>query len=960
MAAELTLGAEEELHLIDLESGKLSARAPQILSRLPGENYSAEIQRTTVETNTDVTRSLDGLRKEILRLRKGVIDAAAPDGVGIACVGTAPRSEFADFELTTTGRYGRMQEQYRLLVDEQLICGTQIHVGVSDRDLAVEIAQRVSRDLPVLLAISASSPYWNGHDTGYSSIRSIIWQRWPSAGATGPIGSAAEYDELLSDLIATGVIADSKMAYFEVRPSSHAPTLELRVCDACPIVDDAVLIAGLFRATVRAAEVDILAGRPYTPVAAPIHRAAMWQAARSGLTGDLLDDTPHPRPTAAAHAVRHLIRRLRPQLEELGDHEEVVELAETLLARGNSADRQRAAFAEHGELDAVVKLAVEETHGPAGGIPPAVPALRTYRTRAGDEAVGPGSRPRAAYEQIVGHYEQLEPSVVVQRMRAGREWARSHGLTFGVDGETRLFEVDLVPRVINAHEWKQITAGLTQRARAIGAFLDDVYGEQRILNDGVLARDAVRDAPGWHEAARSLPAGTPRAAVLGFDLVRNEFGGWRVLEDNVRNPSGAAYAVAIRRLMDDVAGEVPRPEGVLSPESAFGVLRRAVLAGVPRGGATAPDPDVTGPGAASAGDAAAGSTGTSGPDAGATASTDAATAGDGGTNRTGQGGTEPLAALVSSGPASGAWFEHQALAEGAGLLLLGLDELDVRGDRVVERASGRPLDALYVRLDVELPDARDSAGRAIGAEIMAVAAAGAVFLANAPGNGVADDKAMYANVPGLIGYYLDERPLLEQVPTYRTSDEAERRAVLERVGELVTKPVDGHGGVGVLIGPASGAAAVATRRAEIAADPANWVAQEVVPLSSHPTFTEPDAGLASAAGAGEGTVLEPRHVDLRVFVYADPDAPGGFTVADLALTRVAPSGSMVVNSSRGGGAKDTWILAPSAPMTGPIETTPTATTATTAPATTAPAATATANGAPTASGAGLPGEAGVS
>ncbi|MDO9397710.1 MAG: YbdK family carboxylate-amine ligase, partial [Herbiconiux sp.] len=241
MTAELTLGAEEELHLIDLASGKLSAKAPQILSRLPPENYSAEIQRTTVETNTEVTSTLDGLRQEILRLRRGVIEAAAPDGIGIACVGTAPRSEFADFELTTSGRYGRMQEQYRLLVDEQLICGTQIHVGVSDRDLAVEIAQRVARDLPVLLAISASSPYWNGSDTGYASIRSIIWQRWPSAGATGPVGSAAEYDELLGDLIASGVIADSKMAYFEVRPSSHAPTLELRVCDACPIVDDAVL-----------------------------------------------------------------------------------------------------------------------------------------------------------------------------------------------------------------------------------------------------------------------------------------------------------------------------------------------------------------------------------------------------------------------------------------------------------------------------------------------------------------------------------------------------------------------------------------------------------------------------------------------------------------------------------------------------------------------------------------------
>ena len=159
MGAELTLGAEEELHLIDTESWELSARAPQVLSRLPGEFYSAEIQRTTVETNTPVATTLDGLRESILRLRKGLVQAAERHGLGVAAVGTCPRSTFADFELTATGRYSRMQEQYRLLVDEQLICGTQIHVGVSDRDLAVQIAQRIARDLPVLLALSASSPY---------------------------------------------------------------------------------------------------------------------------------------------------------------------------------------------------------------------------------------------------------------------------------------------------------------------------------------------------------------------------------------------------------------------------------------------------------------------------------------------------------------------------------------------------------------------------------------------------------------------------------------------------------------------------------------------------------------------------------------------------------------------------------------------------------------------------------
>ncbi len=272
---------------------------PQLLSRLPKTSYSAEIQRTTVETNTDVVDSLDGLRSELLRLRRGLVEVAAQDNVGIAAAGTAPCAAYADFELTTTGRYGRMQEQYRLLVDAQLICGLQIHVGVNDKDMAVQIMQRIARDLPVLTALSASSPFWNEADTGYSSIRSIIWQRWPTAGATGTLGSAQEYEDLVRDLINTGVIADAKMAYFDVRPSSHAPTLELRVCDACPIVDDAILIAGLFRASIGAAETDIENGVGFDPVPPPVHRAAIWRAAaRGGLSGDLLDK--HPAPQADA------------------------------------------------------------------------------------------------------------------------------------------------------------------------------------------------------------------------------------------------------------------------------------------------------------------------------------------------------------------------------------------------------------------------------------------------------------------------------------------------------------------------------------------------------------------------------------------------------------------------------------------------------------------------------------
>src|SRR3954449_10782169 len=395
MSAELTLGAEEELHLIDLESWKLSARAPQLLSRLPREHYSAEIQRTTVETNTAVVDSLAGLRRELIRLRQGLVEVAAEDNIGIAAVGTAPTSAFADFELTSTGRYGRMQEQYRMLVDEQLICGLQGDGGVSNRDLAVQIMQRLAPDLPVLLALAASSPYWNEQDTGYSSIRSIIWQRWPSAGATGPLRSAAEYDDLVADLINTGVIADAKMAYFDVRPSSHAPTLELRVCDACPLADDAVLIAGLFRGLARAAELEIEAGHPYLAPAAPVHRAGIWQAARSGLSRQLVDGSNPPRPRPAHDVVRDLVTRLRPQLEEFGDWDTVSELTETVLARGNSADRQRAAYAEGGRLEDVMRLVMDETHGAEVRSVDAPPALRRYRARAGDEALGRGSVPRA-------------------------------------------------------------------------------------------------------------------------------------------------------------------------------------------------------------------------------------------------------------------------------------------------------------------------------------------------------------------------------------------------------------------------------------------------------------------------------------------------------------------------------------------------------------------------------------
>src|SRR5664280_157319 len=267
MAAARTLGIEEELQIVDAETLELAFRAPELLSQLSAESYSAELQRSTVETNTKVFSTLNGLGLELLGLRKGVIEAADAQGLAVAAAGTAPLSSAADLELTALGRYARMQQDYRLLVDEHLVCGLQVHVGVDDADLAVRLIPRIEDTLPILLALSASSPFFEGQDTGYASVRTVIWQRWPTAGRTPRVESYEEYQSLLGNLITAGIISDNNMAYFDVRPSAHLPTLELRVCDSTPLVDDAILIAGLFRAAVERAARQEVAGlpRPHRP-----------------------------------------------------------------------------------------------------------------------------------------------------------------------------------------------------------------------------------------------------------------------------------------------------------------------------------------------------------------------------------------------------------------------------------------------------------------------------------------------------------------------------------------------------------------------------------------------------------------------------------------------------------------------------------------------------------------------
>ncbi len=844
--SDLTLGIEEELHLVDLATGRLAARAPELLAQLPSDAFTAELQRSTVEINTAVCSELDELRDDLLGRRRELVQVAGEARIGVAAVGIAPIND--TMLMTETTRFEQMRQNYKLLVDEQLICGTQVHVGVGDRDAAVRVAARLTPWLPTLLALSASSPFLRGEDSGYASMRTLIWQRWPTAGPFGPLTSAAEYDQLLADLVASGAIADAKMAYFDVRPSAHLPTLELRICDACPLVDDAVMIAGLFRALVATELRAVSRGAAPIEVAGPMYRAAIWRASRSGLEGDLVDLASSGAPAPAEAVVRRLLEYARPALMRLGDWERVQALVVSALARGSSAARQRTEFQRRHRLSDVVDLVVAETQGLALSTAGHVPGQRrsllaSYPSPPGDEVLGQDGIARFAYQGLLQVVEDGGSALLRERADERDRLQTDLGLIFRVDDVDQLFPVDLLPRIVSAPEWEMLRAGLAQRARVLELFLRDVYGEQNCVRDGIVPLEVLTGSPGWEESGRSVPPGATRAHVLGVDLVRDELGRWIVLEDNLRIPSGLGYSLSIRRLMDEVMPDLPRPANLLDAAGAPLLLRTALLAAAPAGS-----------------------------------------------------GPEPMMALLTEGAHNSAWFEHKLLADAAGLRIVQPADLSIADGRVV-LPDGTPIDVLYLRIDAhELSDLSFYGGTPLGDEVWDIVAAGRLALANAPGNGVADDKAVYAYVPALTEYYLGEAPLLRTARTYPCSDPDQRGMVLERLDDLVIKPVDGYGGGGVLIGPHASLDELEERRREIVANHDRWIGQEIVSLSSHPTF--------------DGRRLQPRHIDLRAFVYLTGAGPDDAHVADAGLTRVAPAGSLVVNSSRGGGAKDTWLLGP--------------------------------------------------
>lgn len=469
-----------------------------------------------------------------------------------------------------------------------------------------------------------------------------------------------------------------------------------------------------------------------------------------------------------------------------------------------------------------------------------------------DEAIDPSGAVRDPYRPVLSALGALGADGLGARV-ADMEAARAaEGIVFTAHVEGRLqeqvFPLDPVPRLIGADTWRHLEAGAVQRARALNAFLADVYGsgpdgpaaDRRpdIVADGVIPASLVTHVPGYQPAASSLvPGGTPRATVYGLDLLTDQHGRWVVLEDNLQVPSGLGYALANRRSAAAAFPELHREAGSLqSPDSTGRLLHRALMDAAP------PRCERS----------------------------------------------TPQVVVLSDGPANSAWFEHRTLAQEMGVPVVHQDDLRSNGSGVGAVVDGEHLDidVVYRRLgnDELLGDT------AAGTLLRRAAAAGTVAIANAPGNGVADDKAVYAFVGPMIRYYLGEQPILDDVGTWVLSDPGQYAAVRGRMGELVVKPVDGSGGEGVMIGPTLSAAKVQDLERTVARAPHRFIAQEVISFSTHPTLC--------------GTTLEPRHVDLRLFVLSGTQT----VVVPTALTRVAlAAGGLLVNSSQGGGSKDTWV-----------------------------------------------------
>ncbi len=350
-----TVGVEEEFHLIDATTGDLSGAGPHIARQRAEAGRGRvvpEMLSSQVEFATPVCAGLEELRTALVRLRSELVVAAEGQGCRLVASGTYPGQQRPT--VTPSRRYEEMADQYGILVHEQVVCGCHIHVGVADPELAVAVMNRARPWLAVLLALSVNSPFWKGEDSGYASYRSQIWSEWPSAGPPSVFGSYDEYFTLTQRLVDLGVLRDRGMLYWDVRPSEHVATVEFRVCDVVLQVEQTVMLAGLARALTARCVADERSGVPVPAAAPELVRAARWRAARSGISGELVDPVA-AQTWPASRQVQRLVDYVDPALHAHGDHGTVTREVARLLQQGTGAKRQRQAFEQRHSVQDVLE-----------------------------------------------------------------------------------------------------------------------------------------------------------------------------------------------------------------------------------------------------------------------------------------------------------------------------------------------------------------------------------------------------------------------------------------------------------------------------------------------------------------------------------------------------------------------------------------------------------------------------
>ena len=358
-----SLGVEEEYQVVDAESRGLDPRGGPVLERAQqalGEQVVPELRASQIEAVTSVCLTLTEVRAELVRLRRRVSGAAYEEGCRIVAASTHPFSDWQEQPITSDERYRRLVESYKRLIYQQLAFGFHVHVGLDDREAALEVMNHLRVWLAPLLALSANSPFWLGEDTGYASYRTQVWGRLPAAGPPGPFASLAEHDVLIEALVETGGVLDAASVYWDVRLPDKLDTVEIRVADVPSRVDEAVMLAGLCRALVRACHERVRRGEPYPEARPELLRISHWNASRYGLDGDLVDVEAR-RLLPAHEMMEKMLLFARPALEEQGDYEEISSLLGDTLKKGNGARRQRRAYERTGRLEGVVDALIEET-----------------------------------------------------------------------------------------------------------------------------------------------------------------------------------------------------------------------------------------------------------------------------------------------------------------------------------------------------------------------------------------------------------------------------------------------------------------------------------------------------------------------------------------------------------------------------------------------------------------------